>query len=165
MTARSKPPASRCGPSPSAPALEQASLSWRAQALEVATWGAVLKAPRCVLAGDHLQLPPPSSATAPPARHAVTPGPAPPRLAVAAHCPHIKSRNASHVTVDPAGPIYLKAVDATCMSRRLWGCNMRCTRSLTPDQSVQTSHHAHLHGLPRRRQPAPPASHILEVHI
>lgn len=28
------------------------------QALEVATWGAVLKAPRCVLAGDHLQLPP-----------------------------------------------------------------------------------------------------------
>lgn len=29
-----------------------------AQALEVATWGALLKAPRGVLAGDHLQLPP-----------------------------------------------------------------------------------------------------------
>ena len=29
-----------------------------AQALEVATWGALLKAPRVVLAGDHLQLPP-----------------------------------------------------------------------------------------------------------
>uniref|UniRef100_A0A7R9YTI7 AAA+ ATPase domain-containing protein n=1 Tax=Chlamydomonas euryale TaxID=1486919 RepID=A0A7R9YTI7_9CHLO len=29
-----------------------------AQALEAACWGALLKAPRCVLAGDHLQLPP-----------------------------------------------------------------------------------------------------------
>ena len=29
-----------------------------AQALEPATWGALLKAPRAVLAGDHLQLPP-----------------------------------------------------------------------------------------------------------
>ncbi|KAK9834338.1 hypothetical protein WJX81_008466 [Elliptochloris bilobata] len=29
-----------------------------AQALEAATWGALLKAPRAVLAGDHLQLPP-----------------------------------------------------------------------------------------------------------
>lgn len=28
------------------------------QALEVATWGALLRAPRAVLAGDHLQLPP-----------------------------------------------------------------------------------------------------------
>ena len=28
------------------------------QALEAATWGALLKAPRAVLAGDHLQLPP-----------------------------------------------------------------------------------------------------------
>ena len=28
------------------------------QALEVATWAALLKAPRAVLAGDHLQLPP-----------------------------------------------------------------------------------------------------------
>lgn len=28
------------------------------QALEAATWGALLKAPRSVLAGDHLQLPP-----------------------------------------------------------------------------------------------------------
>ena len=31
--------------------------SWP-QALELATWGALLKAPRAVLAGDHLQLPP-----------------------------------------------------------------------------------------------------------
>lgn len=30
----------------------------RPQALEVATWGAMLRAPRAVLAGDHLQLPP-----------------------------------------------------------------------------------------------------------
>ena len=29
-----------------------------AQALEAATWNALLKAPRAVLAGDHLQLPP-----------------------------------------------------------------------------------------------------------
>ncbi|CAG9467345.1 unnamed protein product [Pedinophyceae sp. YPF-701] len=29
-----------------------------AQALEVATWGALLRAPRAILAGDHLQLPP-----------------------------------------------------------------------------------------------------------
>ena len=29
-----------------------------AQALEVASWSALLKAPRAVLAGDHLQLPP-----------------------------------------------------------------------------------------------------------
>lgn len=28
------------------------------QALEIATWAALLKAPRAVLAGDHLQLPP-----------------------------------------------------------------------------------------------------------
>ena len=28
------------------------------QALEAATWSALLKAPRAVLAGDHLQLPP-----------------------------------------------------------------------------------------------------------
>lgn len=28
------------------------------QALEVACWGALLQAPRCILAGDHLQLPP-----------------------------------------------------------------------------------------------------------
>ena len=34
------------------------SLVGMCQALEVATWGALLKAPRAVLAGDHLQLPP-----------------------------------------------------------------------------------------------------------
>ena len=43
------------GPSSFLPTMER--LPW-AQALEPATWAALLKAPRGVLAGDHLQLPP-----------------------------------------------------------------------------------------------------------
>ena len=38
--------------------MTQADMILRLQALEAATWGALLKAPRAVLAGDHLQLPP-----------------------------------------------------------------------------------------------------------
>lgn len=39
-------------------AFDVAVIDEAAQALEAASWAALLKAPRAVLAGDHLQLPP-----------------------------------------------------------------------------------------------------------